>query len=53
MSNKITEELIIQTRKEYFKQWRAKNKDKVKKNNQNYWKRKAEQKLKESENNEQ
>ena len=33
MQNKITEELINQIRKEYYKHWRAKNKDKVRKNN--------------------
>lgn len=32
-----------EVRKEYFREWRAKNKDKVKKHNQNYWERKAKQ----------
>lgn len=27
--------------REYLKQWRAKNKDKVRRYNQDYWKRKA------------
>ena len=46
-------ELISKERKEYFKEWRARNKDKVKKNNENYWKKRAEKKIKECESNEQ
>lgn len=53
MSNTSMEELIVQERKAYFKEWRAKNKDKVRKNNQNYWKKRVEKRLKESEKNEQ
>lgn len=34
----------------YLRAWRAKNKDKVKKHNSNYWKRRAEKKLLESNN---
>ena len=30
-----------QQRLEYFRQWRAKNKDKVKKHNEDYWMRRA------------
>ena len=29
-------------KREYHRMWRKNNKDKVKKNNENYWKRKAE-----------
>lgn len=31
-------------RREYFRQWRAKNKDKVRENNRRYWERRAEKK---------
>ena len=44
MNNNI-EELARQERLEYFRQWRANNKDKVKQHNQNYWIKKAQQKL--------
>lgn len=47
MSNSNLEELAKQERLAYFKEWRAKNKDKVKQSNQKYWLRKAEQRKKE------
>ena len=34
--------------REYQRKWRAKNKDKVKQYNQNYWQKKAEQLAKEN-----
>ena len=34
---KMLEALVMEERKAYFKAWRAKNKDKVKMHNQNYW----------------
>ena len=37
MDEKQTMEQINQTRRAYFKEWRAKNKEKVKLHNQNYW----------------
>jgi len=43
------DELAKNERLEYFRKWRAANKDKVRKHNENYWRRKAEQKLKEGE----
>ena len=46
------EELVKAERSAYFKNWRAKNKDKIKQHNQNYWKRRAEKKLLAGENNE-
>ncbi|MDQ5983891.1 MAG: hypothetical protein RUMPE_00920 [Eubacteriales bacterium SKADARSKE-1] len=46
-ATEIIEKAIAELRAEYFRQWRAKNKDKVKKHNQNYWRKKAEQRLKE------
>lgn len=30
-----------EARRKYFKEWRNKNKDKVKKHNQNFWSKKA------------
>jgi hypothetical protein len=36
--NKIENE----ARKTYYKEWRAKNKDKVRQHNQNFWKKRAE-----------
>ena len=47
MKNTELEELIIKEKREYFKKWRDANKEKVKKNNANYWKKRAENKLKE------
>lgn len=44
---KSLDELAMEERREYFRKWRAANKDKVKKHNADYWKRRAEQKLKE------
>jgi hypothetical protein len=41
------EQLAAEERREYFRQWRAANKDKVKRHNQAYWQRRAEKKLKE------
>ena len=41
------EELARKERNEYFKNWRANNKENVKRHNQNYWIRKAEKKLQE------
>ena len=43
MENQTLSPEAIAVRKEYFRDWRAKNKDKVKKHNQNYWERKAKQ----------
>ena len=41
------DELARREKLKYFKDWRSKNRDKIKKNNQNYWRRKAERKLQE------
>lgn len=49
VQNKVLDTLAAEVRRQYFKEWRAKNPDKVKMHNENYWRRKAEQKLKESE----
>lgn len=37
-----SEELANRLKKEYYKDWRDKNKDKVKKYNATYWKKRAE-----------
>ena len=42
MSEKKLDELIADERRAYYREWRAKNKDKVKKHNADYWKRRAE-----------
>lgn len=42
------EQLAKAERLEYLRQWRAKNRDRVKLHNANYWKRRAERKLLES-----
>lgn len=41
MENSKVEEMANQERREYFKQWRAKNPDKVKQHNQTYWAKRA------------
>lgn len=46
---KTIEQLAAEEKREYFRKWRAANKDKTKKHNADYWKRKAEQKLKQEE----
>ena len=42
------EELARQERLEYFRTWRANNKERVKQHNENYWRRKAEKRAKEA-----
>lgn len=39
------EELARQERQEYYRKWRAENKDSVKKYNADYWRRRAERKI--------
>lgn len=45
MEGKNLDELAREERLAYFKEWRAKNKDRIKAHNQNYWKRKVEKRL--------
>jgi len=45
----MVENLAIQERRDYQKQWRQKNPDKVKKHTADYWRRRAEKKLAEKE----
>jgi len=47
MKREQVDELAAEERREYFRKWRAANKDKVAKHNANYWRKKAEQKLQE------
>ena len=49
MTPKELEGLAIEKRREYFKQWRAKNPDKTRKHRESYWKRKALKELSERE----
>lgn len=44
MSIHITDEMAAEAKREYFRQWRKKNKDKIKKYNQSYWRKYAERK---------
>lgn len=44
---KTMEQLTKEERNAYFREWRAQNREKVKKHNADYWKRKAEKKFKE------
>lgn len=42
MENKIVDEAaIVEARREYYRKWRAANRDKVKQHNRNYWVKKA------------
>jgi len=45
---KSVEEMAKCERRDYFKQWRAANKDKIKRHNADYWKRRAQKKLNEN-----
>lgn len=46
MDEKITDqEAIREAQREYFREWRKKNKDKVRQHNRNYWEKKARQRL--------
>lgn len=44
MSEKTLEERAREERREYFRQWRAKNPDKVRENNRRYWEKRAAKK---------
>lgn len=43
------QDLAREAQRKYQREWRAKNRDKVRQHNQNYWKKKAEQQIKEGE----
>lgn len=46
MTATALDERAAEVRREYYRQWRAKNKDKVRENNRRYWERKAAKKQK-------
>ena len=46
---KTIEELALEERRAYFREWRANNKDKVKKHNATYWEKRAKRRLAEKE----
>ncbi len=39
--SKATENAAIQARREYYKKWRAKNKERVREYNRRFWEKKA------------
>lgn len=45
MDNKLTEDLIKETKNKYFREYRKKNPQKSKEAQKRYWQRKAEQEL--------
>lgn len=49
MSMKNLEQLAADERREYMRKWRAANREKVKKHNADYWRRRAERKAQEGE----
>ena len=38
----VSNEEILKLKREYLKEWRARNKDRVKQHNKNYWVKKAQ-----------
>ena len=45
MDKSIVDKLAVQERREYMRQWRSDNKERVKKHQQDYWRRKAAAKI--------
>lgn len=45
MDNNILEAAAREEKREYFRQWRRNNPDKVRKHNENYWRKRAEKRL--------
>jgi uncharacterized short protein YbdD (DUF466 family) len=46
MVDKRLEAAAQEEKREYFRKWRKNNPDKVKKHNENYWRKRAEKRLK-------
>lgn len=44
MTESTLKELAAKERREYFRQWRAKNPDRVRENNRRYWEKRAAKK---------
>jgi len=42
MEQKQQDNAVAEVRREYYRQWRSKNPDRVKRYNEEYWKRRAE-----------
>ena len=49
MKRKSLEQLALEERRAYFREWRKKNPDKVRENNRRYWLKRAEKLKKERE----
>ena len=45
MAELTLEERAKEERREYFRQWRAKNRDKVRESNRRYWEKRAAKKV--------
>lgn len=45
MAKKKLDRAAAEARREYFREWRRKNSDKIKQYNDDYWRRQAEKKL--------
>ena len=45
MDNKKIEAVVKEEKREYFRQWRKNNPEKVKQHNENYWRKRAEKRL--------
>ena len=45
MDDKKLEVAAQEEKREYFRQWRKNNPDRVKKHNENYWRKRAEKRL--------
>ena len=45
MKMSTLEALIEKERRDYYREWRRKNPDKVRKHNSNYWQKRAEKRL--------
>lgn len=41
MAKKLLDKAAAEARREYFREWRRKNSDKVKQYNENYWRKRA------------
>jgi beta-galactosidase GanA len=50
MKKKQLDKAAAEARKEYFREWRKKNSDKVKNYNENYWRKRAERSFKDETN---
>lgn len=43
---KTLDQMVLEEKRDYFRKWRAENRDKVKKYNEAYWEKKVTRKLK-------